>query len=182
MRLFIAIDLPKNIKTNLARIQKELAPHYSSLKWIKPENIHLTLKFLGETNHKKLEQVKTAIIEVSKNHKPFTLSLADFGFFPKTKNPRIFFIKAQPEKELKDIADDLEQNLEGLGFKQEHRFKSHITLARIKGEVDTSSLKEKLANVKVDGTFEVTHLTLFQSTLTNKAPIYEAIFTVTLTR
>ncbi|MBU1905681.1 MAG: RNA 2',3'-cyclic phosphodiesterase, partial [Candidatus Omnitrophica bacterium] len=83
MRTFIAIELPKEIKQELAKMQEQLKASGADVKWVKPENIHLTLKFLGEIEERKLEQINQILQEVTKNKSTFQASISSLGAFPK---------------------------------------------------------------------------------------------------
>ncbi|MCX5686638.1 MAG: RNA 2',3'-cyclic phosphodiesterase, partial [Candidatus Omnitrophica bacterium] len=87
MRAFIAIELSDEIKAALAQIQSHLKYAGADVKWVEKDNIHLTLKFLGEIDEKKCGKVKAALDEVAKSAWPFELSLKDIGAFPKIESP-----------------------------------------------------------------------------------------------
>ena len=86
MRLFIAINLPDELRTQLKELQRVLRPLASTAKWVAPESIHITLKFLGEVPEKRVEQIDTALASLA--WKPFTISVHGVGFFPGTRSPR----------------------------------------------------------------------------------------------
>ena len=176
MRTFIAIDLPLSIKTELEKIQEDFKKCNLSFKWVKPENTHLTLKFLGNTSDEQLDKIKKIITKVSQSFSVFEARFIEFGFFPNERRPRVFFISTSGEDLLKAIADLLEEELAKIGFKPEGRFKSHITLARIKTLENVDCLKRKIKQVKISEKFPVKEITLFKSTLTRGGPIYEKIF------
>ena len=85
MRTFIAIDLPQPLKENIDQIQTDLKQCDLSFKWVKAENIHLTLKFLGNIEEKQLDDIKKIITEVAQNHKALEVTFTQFGFFPNDK-------------------------------------------------------------------------------------------------
>jgi len=176
MRAFIAIKLPKYIIEEVSKIQEILKKCNLNFKWVKAENTHLTLKFLGNTDNAKLEKAKEIIAQTAKDFSGFKVKLESFGFFPNERRPRVFFISTTAHQILKSIADKLEDELKPLGFKKESRFKSHITLARIKSTKDIDCLKEKLKSIELKGSFPVKEITLYESTLTPKGAIYDVIF------
>ena len=122
MRAFIAIDLPASIKEKISAIQTQLKKCEPSAKWVRPDNIHLTLKFLGEVDQEKIPEIKMAMENAAGKHSALTVTLEAFGFFPHEKRPRVFFISTSGQKALKGLADDLETNLQALGFEPEGRF------------------------------------------------------------
>ena len=175
MRAFIAIDLPEKIKSKIADIQRGLGRIDLSCKWVQPKNMHLTLKFLGEINPSGLEEIKDAISRCAACFKTFETGLQEFGFFPNEKRPRVFFISTSCADTLKSMADNLEDKLEPLGFQKEGRFKSHITLARIKQPKNIDCLLRELKNISLGETFAVGEIALYKSTLTPEGAIYEKI-------
>ena len=181
MRTFIAIDLPKEIKEKIAELEKDFTKCDLAFKWVKPENIHLTLKFLGNIDEEQIIKIKQAIAMVSGKFASFEVSFDSFGFFPNERKPRVFFISTTPEELLKNIAVKLEEELEALGFEKENRFKSHITLARIKNPKNIACLKEKIKNIRLDKKFPINEITLYKSTLTKEGPVYKEIFKSNLT-
>lgn len=181
MRAFIAIDLPERIKRKIAKLENDLKKCDLAFRWVKPENLHLTLKFLGDINQEQVSKIKEAIAKVSDKFSAFKASFNGFGFFPNERRPRVFFISIDKKKLLKSIATELEEELETLGFKKEGKFKSHITLARIKDLKNIECLKSKIKNTQLDEKFPTDTIILYKSTLTKEGPIYGKIFKSNLT-
>jgi len=181
MRSFIAISLPKEIKETITELEQGFTKCDLAFKWVKPENLHFTLKFLGNIDEEQIIKIKEAIAKVSDKFASFEVSFDSFGFFPHERKPRVFFISTTPEELLKNIAVKLEEELEVLGFEKEGRFKSHITLARIKSLKNINCLKEKVKNIRLDKKFSINEITLYKSTLTKEGPVYEEIFKSNLT-
>jgi len=183
MRAFIAIELPDNIKEELSSIQSDLKTAQADVKWVKTENIHLTLKFLGEVSEVKITEIKTAIDRVSKDHKKFETSLFKAGAFPKIDNPRVIWVGIDRNCSLiEEIALKIDEECEKLGFKREERqFSAHLTIGRVRSGKNKDPLKEKLLAQDVkEQAFTVDKLTLFQSTLTPSGPIYTSLYTAPL--
>jgi len=176
MRLFIGIDLDNRIKEELFKIIENLKKLKLDAKWVKKENLHLSLKFLGETSEDKLEKIKEIISKTSQNFSSLEISTQNFGFFPNENYPRVFFVNTDKEEELKKIVSFLEDKLEEIGFEKENRFKSHITLARFRSLKNIDVLKKELKNISISLRFNFTEICLFKSTLTFDSPIYEVIF------
>lgn len=181
MRAFIAIDLPERIKSKIAELESDFKKCNLAFRWVKPENLHLTLKFLGDINQKQADKIKEAITKISGKFAAFETSFNGFGFFPDERKPRIFFISIDKEELLKGIASELEEELAKLGFEKENRFKSHITLARIKDLRNIESLKAKIKNTRLDEKFPADAIILYKSTLAKEGPIYGKIFKSNLT-
>jgi 2'-5' RNA ligase len=187
LRTFIAIDVPSAVLDTIIRIQhrfKSLGLHAS---WVKPGNIHLTLKFLGNTDPDRIPGIQNKLTETLALFTPFQLSLGSAGVFPNTKSPRVLWIGLKDEKEsLSPLQANIENALEGFGFPKEQRpFSPHLTLARTKSPVGMKSpkgkkeLKDELDAVNQEGIdphpFEVDEIHLYESQLTPKGSIYTVL-------
>jgi len=182
MRTFIAIELPKEIKDSLARLQEQLKLAQADTKWVAPENIHLTLKFLGERDDKKVEKIKQVMDEIATRNKSFQIRISLLGAFPKIDSPRIIWVGIDKgDSETKQIAQELETEIAKVGIPKEDRpFSSHITIGRTRSNLNLKNLVQELK--KLEGIFEqenqefnTTKITLFKSTLTPIGPIYERL-------
>jgi len=181
MRTFIAITLPKEIKDFLARIQDTLKESGADVKWVNPENIHLTLKFLGEVDDATLIKAEYILQEVAKNKNPFYLGISSVGAFPKVEAARVIWAGIhQGETETKMIAKEFEDKFAKVGIPAEERaFSAHITLGRTRSGLNRQNLAQKLhalVQSHQEGVgFRVTKITLFKSTLTPKGPVYDIL-------
>lgn len=182
MRAFIAIELPPEIKNSLAELQNQLKSSGADVKWVKPDNIHLTLKFLGEIDQSKLDKISKILEDISREKKSFPLRLASVGAFPKINYPRVIWAGIDAgDSETKEIAKELEAEIAKVGIPKEDRpFSSHITIGRTRTTLNQEKLvqilkilEHNLGNKKWE--FMVTKITLFKSTLTPKGPIYEVL-------
>lgn len=182
MRTFIAIELPPEIKDFLSQIQERLKKSGADVKWVAPENIHLTLKFLGETNEKKIDRISEIMQEVARDKSAFSIRLSSLGAFPKINSPRVIWVGVdQGGSESKEIAAELEEKIAKVGIPKEDRpFSSHITIGRTRSNLNLEKLVQELNNVGKDfreeiPEFRVGNLTFFKSTLTPKGPIYNPL-------
>jgi len=182
MRGFIAIQLPKEIKDILAGIQDDLKQAQADVKWVKPQNIHLTLNFLGEIDEDLTKKIQKIIDQIAGKNPCFSLCLNQLGAFPKLLTPRVIWINLTNEKPVLVIARELKMRLREIGLAQESRkFSTHITLGRVRSGLNQEALIKKLellnSNKAAGQTeFNVRSLTLFKSTITNSGPIYETIY------
>ncbi|PIP18810.1 MAG: RNA 2',3'-cyclic phosphodiesterase [Candidatus Omnitrophica bacterium CG08_land_8_20_14_0_20_41_16] len=188
MRTFIAIELPEDIKDRLGRLQDKLRKCGADVKWVEPENIHLTLKFLGERDDKKIAKISEIVAETAKNHLPFLAHITSVGAFPKIDYPRVIWVGVeQGDAETKKIAQELEEKIATVGIPKEDRpFSSHITIGRTRSpknrEKLVASLKNYVENLAGENLeFTVGKITLFKSTLAPSGPVYEALKEITLT-
>jgi 2'-5' RNA ligase len=133
-RIFIAINLPESIKKELSLLQKKW-PELPA-RWVKPENLHITLAFLGYLSDEELARVCQITREVAKRHSPFLINLKKVCYGPpKMMPPRMVWVEGEKSRELANLQNDLERSLsEGeISFEPEKReFKPHITLCRIR--------------------------------------------------
>lgn len=187
MRTFIAIDLPREIKDFLSRLQERLKTSQADVKWVQPQNIHLTLKFLGEIDDKKLNRIIQILEDICRQNLPFYIRISSMGAFPKTYAPRVIWVGIDKgDMQSKQIATALEDKIKNVGLPAEDRpFTSHITIGRTKSSYNRERLVQDLNNLAFNfgretPEFLVTRLTLFKSTLTPKGPIYEIIHNANL--
>jgi 2'-5' RNA ligase len=145
IRCFIAIQIPDKIQSGISSYINNLRKISSDVRWVKVENIHLTLKFLGEINPNRADLVREILSPMSNNFPPFNLSVSGTGCFPNKKRPRVFWIGMEQGKEnpLFSIHQWIENQLVNLDFeKEKRRFSPHLTLGRVRAKhtVDFSDL------------------------------------------
>lgn len=133
MRLFVALEIPAEVRERLASLIRELRAVAPQLKWVRIENVHLTLKFIGETEDAKLSAIRSALAAI-RLEAALELRFRGLGFFPNDKRPRVFWAGIDAPPELAQLASSIDGALAGLGFPREERsFAPHLTLARLDG-------------------------------------------------
>jgi RNA 2',3'-cyclic 3'-phosphodiesterase len=180
MRTFIAIDISKEIKNTLAQIEAHLIYAGADVTWVKPENVHLTLKFLGEIDEKRAVEVVATLDSIARTSKPFELSVKDIGAFPKIEHPRVVWVGLDKGAvETTALATKVDEALSKIGFAKETRpFSPHLTIGRVRSPLNKDKLKEKMssATASIDLSIvpqhKVSSVILFQSTLTPQGSIY----------
>ena len=178
-RCFISIDLPKEIRDELSNIQKQIFSDDTKLLNVKPENIHITLKFFGELNEKEIEKVRN-VMSKSK-FKKFRAKLDSIGVFPDEKFIRIVWAGINPPEKIDEIHDVLDMELHKVGFSLDKEFENHATLARVKEIKDKKSFVEKLKKIKIKPLeFDINEIHLKESMLTPQGPIYSDIMKIKL--
>ncbi|MCX5693671.1 MAG: RNA 2',3'-cyclic phosphodiesterase [Candidatus Omnitrophica bacterium] len=182
MRAFIAIDLSSNIKTSLAKIQSRLKTVLPKISWVKPDNLHLSLKFLGDISLEQCQLIQQAIAEIAKTASPCKIKLEIPGVFPDLRQAKVIWIGAdQLPEQLKQLVDQLETKLFKIGFaKEKHPFQIHITLGRIKHSIIAAKLENELKILKneipaMDLEFTIRGIILFQSILGPGWPTYSIL-------
>ncbi len=135
IRTFIAIDIPTELREALREMISELKRTPADIKWVKPEAVHLTLKFLGEITPPEVQSVFTVMEEVAANHRPFALSSASKGAFPSFRRPRVLWVGINPtnRSRLVQLQREVAQGMAQIGFPEEKRpFSPHLTVGRIR--------------------------------------------------
>lgn len=187
MRCFIAIDIPDDVRADLADLQKELAGrvdvHRGDLKWVEPEGMHLTLKFLGEVPDNQIVEVCNIVKDVAAGHPSFDFDLKEVGSFG-GHSARVLWVGAGLHcPELLDLQKDLEEQLALAGWPEEGRqFSGHLTLCRIRN----SKAGEKIAKLAEQykdfdlGTIRAESVCVYESQLRPEGPIYTRLGTYEL--
>ena len=160
----------------------------ADVKWVAAQNIHLTLKFLGEIDEEKSVKIAGIIEEIAQGSKKFQISLSSLGAFPKKEFPRVIWVAIDKgDKEIKIFAKALEEKIEKIGIPKEDRpFSSHITIGRVRSPLNKDKLVRALRETEnyfggENIEFGVTKITLFKSTLGSSGPVYEALKEINLT-
>ena len=178
MRLFVAVDLPADLRARLGAIQEALRPAPLHVRWARAGGIHLTLKFLGEVAAERLETVEAALREAGRGIRPFRLEAAGVGTFPEGGLPRVIWVGVCGDLEaLTRLHEEIDRALEGIGFPAEERdYHPHLTLGRVKGpgRGDWRSHIARSAHAPA-GAFSVEEYVLFESRLGPQGPAYNAL-------
>jgi 2'-5' RNA ligase len=174
VRAFIAVPLPDAIVRALGRVQHKLSRNIpeDSVRWVRPQGIHLTLKFLGDTPLDRLPPIRAALHAVAANAPAFTISVGGAGCFPNARRPRVVWIGIdEPQGRLARLHSAIEEALDNAGFPPEGRpFKPHLTLGRVNRRSsgsDASQVGETVvdAAVNVLGQVKATQIDLIRSIL-----------------
>lgn len=186
-RSFIAIALNENLHKELESLQAKLKAADADVKWVKSENIHLTLKFLGNITDEQIEDVKNVFKKMGSNFKNYSIHLAGVGAFPKIQYPRVIWVGMDEGVEETDkIYKSIEEELNKKGFAKEKRsFSPHLTLGRVRSPKNRQQLTkavEKEKNFSSSSKLLVGEIILFKSILTPKGSIYEPMFKTTLVK
>ena len=176
MRCFICIDLPKEVQNELSKVQNAL-PEDSKLILIKPKDIHLTIKFLGEIDEDKAEKVKELLKKL--NFLKFKAKIGGTGVFPTPSFIRVIWAGLEPKEEFSKIHEIVDKLLSLENFPADKEWTTHATLARVKFIQDKRIFTEKLNQLKFKPIeFTVDNLKLKKSTLTPEGPVYEELLSL----
>lgn len=173
MRLFIAIDLPKNIRNDLFKTQKSINGKLAKINWVAKKNLHITLKFLGDMDEDKLGTIKNRLKKIKFDS--FKLKLKDIGFFWYRGNPRVIRLNFVNGKKIIELQREIDERLLNM-FSGDQKFSPHLTLGRVKSIKKEKELLDEIKKLKFsDGEFEVNEFHLVQSKLTKDGPTYKTI-------
>lgn len=183
LRAFIAIDLPDNVRSSLGEAQEVLKLQRFRVKWVRPQNIHLTLKFLGNTDAVDIDKIVAAMALATKDCAVVSLAAKRIGVFPDIRRPRVIWAGLSGQLEiLQDIQRTLDGLLADVGFPKETRgFKAHLTLGRVKGKIARNRLKDAIDKLKgfESKSFDVNRIILFESELRPSGAVYTQLQGVT---
>ena len=177
-RLFAAVKIhpsPEFMKT------------YNSLKsglkfcritWVKPESIHVTLKFFGETEERKIPEISRVLREVAASHKPFASEIVNVGIFGSSYSPKVIWFGIDKSEPLKKLGNDVLQSVEKIGWEPDRQnFVPHLTIGRIKDVPDKQLFQKMIDMHKTDRLqeFSVSEFNLYESILLKEGPLYKVV-------
>ncbi|MDX1662419.1 MAG: RNA 2',3'-cyclic phosphodiesterase [Candidatus Promineifilaceae bacterium] len=181
-RAFIAIDLPSDVKDALAAIRRELEPRVpeGAVRWNSREKMHLTLRFLGDTEVAKVQEIGSALESIAAAHAPFQLALDALGCFPNPRRPRVIWVGLDGDvAELHQVKEMVDERLAPLGWAPEDRaYHPHLTLGRVRG-LEGISLPWGTPVVPLSFTASALHL--YESDLRPSGPLYTVRHSAALT-
>jgi len=185
MRLFIALPILPPVEEELGRIISLLKEQGGRVKWVEPKNIHLTVRFLGDTEERLVENLSALIDGVAADFSAVETTIDRLGAFPNLRRPRVLWAGLRENTEiLERLAGQVELEVRKLRFKKEpKRFQPHLTLGRVKDPTTLETLTAYLQEFTLEAmpvTFD--RLTLFKSTLTPQGPIYDRLHEAMLGR
>ena len=193
MRIFIALDIDEAIRHRIARFMDGVRGFAPDARWVRPESLHITLKFIGETAPEHMDQIKEALKAVEGH--AIEINIRGSGFFPGAKSPRVFWLGIEAGSSLAALASTVDDRVASLGIaKPDHPFSPHLTLARGAGgrgsprsKMDGfkhgfQRLQEKLAALPIPefGTMTAREFFLYQSHLSRGGSRYEKLAGFTL--
>jgi 2'-5' RNA ligase len=184
IRTFIAVEMPENITSGIRELQQGLKDYGVDIRWIRPENIHLTLKFLGDVKAADINNIFEAISRTVDGVTSIPLKAKGIGVFPGIKSPRVLWVGLAGQIEsLLRLQKTLESNLKGLGFPPEKRsFKGHLTIGRIKTKMHSKKVADALMAFRnfESETFTADKIILFKSELKTQGAVYTNLASATM--
>ena len=177
MRTFVAIEVPESLKPKITSIQNKLEG--ADIKLVEPENLHINIKFLGETTEDQIPKLIAIVDSAATKFEPFDIEICSMGGFPSNTYIKILWLGIKEgSNELMGLAEAIDAETKDMGFDEEERtFKAHLTLGRLrskKGKEIVSDILEKNRDIRV-GKFRANSIKLIKSELTTQGPQYTVI-------
>lgn len=184
MRCFIAIELSEAVKSTLSGIEEDLKKSKADVRWVKPDNVHLTLKFFGNIEEKKTEKIIEIMEGICNQYASFTIEIKGMGTFPNIKSPRVLWVGIEGNDTLKTLQEEIENKMESIGFEREDRaFTAHLTLGRFRSSIEKEGLLKAVKLHEKDtfvGSINVQSLSLIRSDLHPEGARYTKIIDIPL--
>ena len=177
-RLFTAVKITpsKEFLDTYASLKAGL--RFARIKWVHPGNIHITLKFFGETAEQRIPEINRVLKEVAGRHGPFTFSIANTGIFGSSYNPRVIWFGIEEPEALKELAEDVLEGVVPIGWERDRQnFVPHLTVGRVKEVVDKRLFQQVIDEYKKTFIQEVSvvDFRLYESILQREGPIYRVV-------
>lgn len=180
MRLFIAIDLSEQQVKKIRTLQERLKSYLDGVKWVAPRNLHLTLKFLGEVDPDKINQLRTIMDKTAGKIEPFNIRFAGCGVFPSPAKARVLWIGVREGfQELQGVASSLEKGLVNFGSAPDKKdYKPHLTLGRLRYPLQENKIRKFLDEEKSFTTegVRIREMILYESRLLEQGALYSRIY------
>lgn len=174
MRLFVALELSDAVQAALRELVGRLQRSSADVRWVRPEGMHLTLKFIGEAPEERLAPIQAALAGLS-SPRPVEMEFRSLGYFPNERRPRVFWVGVRASDNLADLAAQVEAALEPLGIAREKRvYIPHLTLGRFRSAGRLARLQEEISRLPSTefGRVEARELVLFQSRMSPHGAAY----------
>ena len=177
VRAFLAIDLDDDLKPKINKIIKEFKGIDTKIKYVELQNLHLTLKFFGDIDTEGLNVLENAIADVVSEFNPFKIKITGCGSFPNKNHIKVIWVGIDDDTIIRDLHDKLDKEFARLGFDEDRKFSTHLTIGRMKSAKNKNKVKqviEEFENIEI-GEMGVSRISLKKSTLTPAGPIYDDI-------
>lgn len=179
MRLFIGLNLPKKQKARIFRAVRPLRDEELPVRWVEPDNFHVTLKFLGQVRKDRVPVIQEALRSVASDSRPFSTRIGGFGAFPSVRHPQVIWVGVDATPELRCLKQDLEWTLGEVGFEVETRaFHPHVTLGRARKDGGVGAfrdLDEQFSGLDLADELRVHTIDLMESRLSPGGPRYHGV-------
>jgi 2'-5' RNA ligase len=175
IRTFVCIEIPEAVKERIAELQRELKQIEAQVSWVKPANIHLTVKFLGPVAPSRIAGIRQAVERAVRSCSPFEVEVAGTGCFPSPRNPKVLWVGlSHVPNQLLQLQQSVEDELARAGFPRESkRFSPHLTIGRVRSPRGASAVAERLIASAFDPlAFSATQVIVMRSDLNPSGSVY----------
>jgi len=181
VRVFLGVPLTEQLQNAIRSLQGDLKSRIRDIRWTRPENLHLTLHFFGETEQENLEKIRVSMLSVKRCHRPFLVDVIGLGAFPSLRRPRVIWLGLNPQNKLGQLHRDCRRALHAAGLVTEFRqYSPHLTIGRVKKKTnELTTLGNELRHQLV-GHLPVDRLTLYESLLQPGGAEHIPLFTIGL--
>ena len=183
IRTFIAINIPDHVREAIREFQKKLKEHRADVKWVRPESIHITLKFLGDVEIGRIDKIAHAVQDAVKDTEPFAVSVSGVGMFPNERRPRVLWVGVKEGAEiLSDLAGKIDHALSTMGFEKEKRkYSAHLTLGRVRSPGYIEKTVKDMRSMGFESEpFTVGSIEVMKSQLLKTGALYTALHHIKL--
>lgn len=188
IRAFIAVDLPPDLRARLAEICDGLCAEMGQVpvRWVPPEKMHLTLKFLGDVSLNNVSVLQDILSGETVDREPFVISLGGLGAFPKVRRPRVIWVGVEAPPELEALQRGIDKQTARVGYPPDRRpFSPHITVGRVSRNASPAEVRVigdalNEANIGYLGVARVQAVHLYRSDLQSGGAVYHRLFTAEL--
>lgn len=178
IRAFVAVELPNAIKEQVKALETQLMKARADIRWVRTENIHITLKFLGDITPDRLEEVRAGVHEATEAMASFQMTLGSVGAFPNLDRPRVFWVDVEDGRAaLVNLQNAVESALCSRHFVREERpFSPHLTIGRVRSPKGLNSLSALIRDIPFQTSdFPVDRVSILQSDLQPAGPVYTVL-------
>ncbi len=178
LRCFIAVRIPDAVRRAISAAMDALKKSGADVKWVRDENIHITLKFLGSTEESIVEEIRESLLGRVALHRPFSVRIAGTGYFPAGRRPRVLWTGIEDGERLLSLRRDVEEAMAALGYPEEGRpFSPHLTIGRVRSDKRMAEMLKRLDDFRETnfGEMEVSGITLMKSELRPDGARYSSL-------
>ncbi len=178
IRTFIAINLPDPVKKTISMFQHDASGDGFNVRWVKPENVHITIKFIGDIPQDLADRIKDEVFSAPPLYKSFALACGGTGVFPNLKRPRVFWAGiTKGVKELTEIAEIVDDRLAALSISRENRpFRAHVTIGRFSRSPEDRAIRQFVSSELLSTEdISVNKMTFMKSELKREGPEYSVL-------
>lgn len=183
IRAFICLDIPQSVKQRIDALQRDLRQIGAQVSWVKPDNIHLTLKFLGDVAESRIESIRKAVEIAARATRALEIEVAGTGCFPSPRNPRVLWIGlSDMEGKLAELHRAIESELARERFPREpKKFSPHLTIGRVRAPHNAALVAEELISRGFEPhNFQADEIIVMRSDLKPTGPIYTPLARIKL--